>query len=241
MSYDIIGDVHGQDGKLTALLGVLGYRIKDGAYRHPEGRIALFVGDLIDRGPGQLEVVLIVRNMSEAGSGRTIMGNHEWNAIGFATEKSDGNGFLRARSVNRTKQHAAFLSQIGADTPKHRELSDWFRTLPPILDLGEIRLCHAWWNPELVDLVARNSNKDGSLSEEFLISSFNRNSGAFKAMEGITKGMEIDLPAGSSFLDHTGIERRKLGLVGGTKMPKHTAKRAWFLTMVELETRHRSP
>jgi hypothetical protein len=210
MAYDIIGDVHGQDGKLTALLAKLGYRIKDGAYRHPEGRVVLFLGDLIDRGPGQLEVINIVRNMIEAGSGRTILGNHEWNAIGFATERSDGKGFLRARSVNRTKQHVAFLDQIGVDTPRYRELAGWFKTLPPVLDLGEIRLCHAWWNPELVDLVARNSGEDGSLNEEFLYSSFEKNTEAFKAMEGITKGMELDLPDGSSFLDPTGIERTEI-------------------------------
>jgi hypothetical protein len=210
MDYDIIGDVHGQDGKLTALLAKLGYRIKDGAYRHPEGRVALFLGDLIDRGPGQIEVLNIVRNMIEAGSARTILGNHEWNAIGFATESPDGKGYLRGRSVNRTKQHAAFLEQVGIDSPRYRDLVGWFKTLPPFLDLGAIRLCHAWWNKELVDLVTSNSREDGSLSEEFLFSSFERNSEASRAMKGITNGLEIVLPEGSSFIDHTGIERRDI-------------------------------
>jgi len=63
MNYDIIADIHGQDGKMIALLAKLGYRIKDGAYRHPAGRVALFLGDLVDRGPGQIEVLNIVRNM----------------------------------------------------------------------------------------------------------------------------------------------------------------------------------
>jgi hypothetical protein len=210
MGYDIIGDIHGQNGKLTALLAKLGYRIKDGAYRHPEGRVALFLGDLIDRGPGQIEVLNIVRNMIEAGSARTILGNHEWNAIGFATESPDGKGYLRGRSANRTKQHAAFLEQVGMDSPRYKDFVGWFKTLPPVLDLGEIRLCHAWWNPELVDLVVRNSGEDGSLNEEFLYSSFEKKSEAFYAMEGITKGMELDLPDGSSFLDPTGIERKEI-------------------------------
>ena len=210
MDYDIIGDVHGQDGKLTSLLAKLGYRIKDGAYRHPEGRIALFLGDLIDRGPGQLEVINIVRNMIEAGSGRTILGNHEWNAIGFATESPDGKGYLRGRSVNRTKQHAAFLEQVGIDSPRYRDLVGWFKTLPPFLDLGAIRLCHAWWNQEFVNLVGRNSCEDGSLCEEFLSSSFDRNSEASRAMKGITSGLEVNLPEGSSFIDPTGIERKEI-------------------------------
>lgn len=210
MGYDIIGDVHGQDGKLTALLAKLGYRIKDGAYRHPEGRVALFLGDLIDRGLGQIEVLNIVRNMIEAGSARTILGNHEWNAIGFATESPDGKGYLRGRSANRTKQHAAFLEQVGIDSPRYRDLVGWFKTLPPFLDLGAIRLCHAWWNQGFVDLVTRNSCEDGSLSEEFLFSSFERNSEASKAMKGITTGLEVNLPEGSSFIDPTGIERKEI-------------------------------
>jgi hypothetical protein len=66
MDYDVIGDVHGQDGKLTALLGELGYRKRLGAYRRPKGRSAIFVGDLIDRGPGQVAVVDLVRRMEKA-------------------------------------------------------------------------------------------------------------------------------------------------------------------------------
>ncbi len=210
MACDIIGDVHGQDRKLTALLTKLGYRIKDGAYRHHEGRIALFLGDLIDRGPGQLEVLSIVRKMIEAGSARTILGNHEWNAIGFATESPDGKGYLRGRSANRTKQHAAFLEQVGMDSPRYKDLVGWFKTLPPFLDLGAIRLCHAWWNPEFVNLVGRNSCEDGSLCEEFLFSSFDRESEASIAMKGITSGLEVNLPEGSSFIDPTGIERKEI-------------------------------
>lgn len=126
MSYDIIGDVHGQNGKLTALLKKLGYRIKDGAYRHPEGRTALFLGDLIDRGSGQIEVINIVRNMIEAGSARTIMGNHELNAIGFATMSVDGQGYLRPHSKGKTEQHKEFLTQVGWETALHKELITWF-------------------------------------------------------------------------------------------------------------------
>ncbi|MEG0186401.1 MAG: metallophosphoesterase, partial [Stenotrophomonas sp.] len=80
MAHDIIGDIHGQAGKLKALLKHLGYRERMGAWRHPE-RSARFVGDLIDRGPGQLETLDIVRRMIDAGSAEAILGNHEFNAI----------------------------------------------------------------------------------------------------------------------------------------------------------------
>ena len=112
MGYDVIADVHGQDGKLKALLVKLGYRVKDGAWRHPEGRMALFLGDLVDRGPGQVEVLGIVRDMIEAGSGRSIMGNHEWNAIGFATRDPEGSG-LPASPLRKQTQGTQGIPQSG--------------------------------------------------------------------------------------------------------------------------------
>ena len=82
MNYDVIGDIHGHADALEALLGHLGYRQNGGAWRHPE-RQALFVGDFIDRGPQQRESVDLVRRMVDAGSAQAIMGNHEFNAIGW--------------------------------------------------------------------------------------------------------------------------------------------------------------
>ena len=52
---DFIGDVHGCGDKLLGLLRALGYDDHDGAFTHPD-RTAVFVGDLIDRGPQQVEV-----------------------------------------------------------------------------------------------------------------------------------------------------------------------------------------
>ena len=47
---------------------VEGQFVKNGAYRNPEGRMAMFLENMVDRGPGQVEVINIVRNMIEAGS-----------------------------------------------------------------------------------------------------------------------------------------------------------------------------
>jgi len=70
--FDIIGDVHGQFDKLIALLTHLGYRDNGGIWRHPF-RSAVFVGDLIDRGPRQLATVELVRRMVQAGSAHCVM------------------------------------------------------------------------------------------------------------------------------------------------------------------------
>ena len=76
--FDIIGDVHGCCDELEILLQRLGYRATtleakstvwgDGAYAHPAGRTAIFVGDLVDRGPRIVDTVRLVRNMIASGS-----------------------------------------------------------------------------------------------------------------------------------------------------------------------------
>ena len=65
--YDVIGDIHGQAAKLEALLCNLGYVQAGEVWVPPLGRQAIFLGDLIDRGPEQIKVVNIVRRMIEAG------------------------------------------------------------------------------------------------------------------------------------------------------------------------------
>lgn len=207
--YDVIGDVHGQFEKLVSLLQTLGYRKRDGAFRHPDGRKAVFLGDLIDRGPLQEEVLTAVRSMIEAGTAVSIMGNHEWNAIGYGTLSDDGVTPRRPRTPKKTWQHKEFLAQVGLDTPRHKAWVEWFATLPPFLNLGDIRVCHAWWSQPLIDHLAENM-VGGKLSKDFLEASFDKKSLAHAAMEPVTKGQEVTLPDGYSFFDHEGNERHEV-------------------------------
>jgi hypothetical protein len=238
MRYDVIGDIHGQAGKLKALLAKLGYQMKGGAYRHPEGRMAIFVGDLIDRGPDQVETVNIVRRMIDAGTGRSIMGNHELNAIAFMTpDPATKTEFMRPHNKKNIAQHAEFLRQVGEGSSLHDELIDWFKTLPPYLDLGDIRVVHAWWNQAYVDLVVVNQGADGRMKEEFLYAGFKEGDEAFEALEGLTKGLEIRLPNGSSFFDHGGVEREHTR----TKWWHHDATNYREVVIVPEEQMHRIP
>jgi polynucleotide kinase-phosphatase len=85
--FDIIGDVHGCADELEQLLAELGYgkvAVTDPGpgwsgtgYVHPAGRKAVFVGDLVDRGPRVLDAVRIARNMVAAGSALCVPGNHD--------------------------------------------------------------------------------------------------------------------------------------------------------------------
>ncbi len=83
--FDIIGDVHGCADELVALLARLGYGVKlEGAGEArravtsaPKGRRAVFVGDLVDRGPKSPDVVRIVHAMVAQGQAFAVIGNHD--------------------------------------------------------------------------------------------------------------------------------------------------------------------
>ncbi|MFC1665530.1 metallophosphoesterase [Pseudomonadota bacterium] len=84
MAYDIIGDIHGCYLSLVFLLEKLGYQQLDGIYKHSQRRV-IFLGDFIDRGPCQREVIDTVRPMIESETALSVMGNHEYNAITYYT------------------------------------------------------------------------------------------------------------------------------------------------------------
>src|SRR5262249_3387808 len=85
--FDLIGDVHGCTDELEALLGLLGYVVvgeqaREGVtsravYRAAEGRTAVFLGDVVDRGPRNLAALQLVANMVSAGSALCVPGNHD--------------------------------------------------------------------------------------------------------------------------------------------------------------------
>lgn len=75
--FDIIGDVHGCCDELVQLLTQLGYEKNSDGYKPPEGRKAVFVGDLVDRGPKIPETVRLVKEMVEARHALCVPGNHD--------------------------------------------------------------------------------------------------------------------------------------------------------------------
>jgi diadenosine tetraphosphatase ApaH/serine/threonine PP2A family protein phosphatase len=75
--FDIIGDVHGCIEELRELLDRLGYVAEGEGYRHPQGRRAVYVGDLVDRGPGVVPVLRTAVAMRESGVGLVVIGNHD--------------------------------------------------------------------------------------------------------------------------------------------------------------------
>ncbi len=209
--YDLIGDIHGYHEHLTALLKKLGYTMRHGLWSHPTRKV-IFLGDFVDRGKGQIETVNIVRNMTQQGHALAVMGNHEFNAVCYATPDPRNAGeFLRARTQNNVRQHAAFINAVGEGSSLHEEFTLWFKTLPLFLELDALRVVHACWHePSLNVLKEKYLDSNNCLKQEAWLHASSKGHDAFEAVEVILKGMEIKLPDGVSFLDKGGHPRRHI-------------------------------
>ncbi|WP_019890133.1 polynucleotide kinase-phosphatase [Streptomyces purpureus] len=130
--FDIIGDIHGCSSELETLLAKLGY--KDGA--HPEGRTAVFVGDLVDRGPDSPGVLRRVMGMVAAGQALCVPGNHE-NKLGR---------WLKGRNVQHTHGLAETIEQLEKESEEFRaQVGEFIDGLVShyVLDEGKLVVCHA--------------------------------------------------------------------------------------------------
>ncbi len=200
--YDVVGDVHGSAAALERLLFQMGYREVDSVFRHPQ-RQAVFVGDLIDRGPEQRRVLQIVRAMVVAGAAKAVLGNHEFNAIAYFTHHpSRPHEHLRQHTDKHIAQHAAFLQQIGNGSADHAEAIAWLTTLPLWLDLGDVRVVHACW-----DAGAIAGLESPSVTPDLMVTASTRGTDAYRWVEHLCKGPEVRLPDGTDFLDKDGNRR----------------------------------
>lgn len=148
--FDLIPDIHCHANKLKGALGDLGYRKRNGAWRHSDlARHVVFLGDFIDRGPDNKGVLDIVRSMLDAGTASAVMGNHELNAIHFHNTV-DGIP-IRDHDENNVAQHAAFLKEFPLHSAETRDAVSWMETLPLYLEFGGYRAIHACWNEDDID------------------------------------------------------------------------------------------
>ncbi|TDC33093.1 polynucleotide kinase-phosphatase [Micromonospora sp. 15K316] len=140
--FDIIGDVHGCRAELESLLVRLGWRLhRDERDRpvdatHPAGRTAVFVGDLVDRGPDSPGVLRLVMGMVAAGHAICVPGNHEQKLLRR----------LRGRDVRLTHGLAETMAQLEAEPPEFvSEVATFVDGLVShfVLDGGRLVVAHA--------------------------------------------------------------------------------------------------
>ncbi|MEU9981700.1 polynucleotide kinase-phosphatase [Streptomyces sp. NPDC050856] len=130
--FDIIGDIHGCSSELETLLAELGY--VDGS--HPDGRTAVFVGDLVDRGPDSPGVLRRVMGMVASGDALCVPGNHE-NKLGR---------WLKGKKVQQTHGLAETVEQLEKESEEFRvRVREFIDGLVShyVLDGGRLVVCHA--------------------------------------------------------------------------------------------------
>ncbi len=203
--YDIIGDIHGQHDKLTALLDKLGYIPHSSGLHHAEGRKVIFLGDYIDRGPKVREVLHTVHAMVESGDALAIMGNHEYNAICYHTPNGKG-GWLREHSEDKNRQVTATLRAFEGRENEWADWLEWMKRLPMFLDLGALRCVHACWDGHRINRLMGRSLTD----QDFLHASTTKLTPEHRAIENILKGPEIPASDGNLFRDKEGTYRHTI-------------------------------
>ena len=206
-SYDLIGDIHGQVPELERLLENLSYSKVNGVWQHTERKI-IFLGDFVDRGDYQKEVIDIVRPMIDCGHALSVMGNHEYNAIAYFTKDESGN-YLRTHDDKNIKQHKAFLDAFESNPKEYKEAIEWFKTLPLWLDIPGVNIVHACWDEKLINRII-DFQGSNLLTDELLHLSSDKSQWQYEAIETLLKGKEISLPNGRSFLDKDGNERHEI-------------------------------
>ena len=206
-SYDLVGDIHGQANELVRLLEKLSYKKVNGVWQHAERKV-IFLGDFVDRGDHQREVIDIVQPMVDSGYALSVMGNHEYNAIAYYT-KNDKGDYLRSHNDKHTKQHKAFLDAYEGDPVEKEDVIKWFKTLPLWLELPELNVIHACWDENLMNKIM-DFQGSNLLTEDLLHLSANKNNWQYEAIETLLKGKEIPLPNGHSFLDKDKNRRHEI-------------------------------
>ena len=205
--YDIIGDVHGCAHTLERLLELMGYRVQAGVWRHPQ-RKALFLGDIIDRGPRIREALHLVHGMVEAGEAQCIMGNHEFNALCWETRAPAGSGreYLREHNERHLRQIGDTLEQFAHWPQEWRDLVGWLGQLPLFLDFGLFRMVHACWDARLIQPL-REQYPDGRVDREFIEASVERGSFAAQTFDRLLRGTDMRLPHGMTMTGKDGFTR----------------------------------
>lgn len=148
--FDIIGDVHGCFDELVELLARLGYQVSDSddpdsfgySVSHPQGRRVVFLGDLVDRGPGIVPVLRLAMSMVRGGTALCVPGNHDMKLMRK----------LKGRDVQVTHGLAESMAQLGQETEGfRRRVAEFLDSLVShyVLDGGKLVVAHAGMKEEM--------------------------------------------------------------------------------------------
>ncbi|ARN75945.1 metallophosphoesterase [Oceanicoccus sagamiensis] len=210
--YDLIGDVHGCGDSLVELIEKLGYSKRNGSYEYSnqrQPRQLVFLGDILDRGPKIRESIHIIREMVDRGSAQIVMGNHEYNALGYTTLAPEGSGkdYLREHNANHTRLIQETLDQFANHPQDWRDTLAWLYEWPLFLEFEAFRVIHACWDQPLIDQFKQH-RPDGTIDKDFLIASEDFRVFEGRFMSRATRGASLLLPDNLSMTGKDGYTRR---------------------------------
>lgn len=198
---DLIGDIHGHADGLLKLLDRLGYIHG----KHPDGRKALFLGDIVNRGPENARTLSIVRSMVEDGTATALMGNHEFALIGYS--KKVRNRFLRAHNDAHNLYQANFIREFPYGSESYRNAIRFFEKMPIYFKNNDFIAVHACWSPEAARLCRPYLKSDNALKEKaYQVIGPGGDKCVGRAVEILLKGPAYRLPAG---VDYVGADGKR--------------------------------
>ena len=226
MIIDVIGDIHGYADKLVGLLLQLGYVHNGECFIPPAGHRALFIGDLIDRGSQQVATLEIVFAMLDADVADAVMGNHEYNALAFATPNPDSpTQYLRSHNEVHTRQHEAFLAELPFSSQSHQYWLQRLYEIPLWIETDYACFVHACWDVDSMAVLKPLLTDTNCLTPYGLITTAKEDTTQFDALERVLKGVETPLPDGLVMVDKEGTERTRVRV-------------RWWLDELESRTLH---
>ena len=149
--------------------------------------------------------------MLDADVADAVMGNHEYNALAFATPDPDDNSqYLRSHNEIHTRQHQAFLAETPFGSDVHQYWLQRLYELPLWLETDYACFVHACWDVDSMAILQPLLTENNCLTPHGLIATSREDSAAFDALERVLKGVETPLPNGLVMVDKEGTERTRV-------------------------------
>jgi hypothetical protein len=152
----------------------------------------------------------IVEGMLRAGAAKIVMGNHEFNALGYHTTDGKG-GYLRPHTEKNFAQHAETLRYFKKNPGAKDRAIAWFYSFPLWLDLGFARIVQAAWSLDAIRLL-----KTPYLTPETLDRASEEENPEYRAVETLLKGVQVNLSDKVAFRDKD-------------EHPRHEIRLRWWL------------
>jgi hypothetical protein len=141
-----------------------------------------------------------------------IMGNHDFNAVLWATPHPDKEGeFQRPHTKKNRDQHQTYLDEVENDPILLREMTEWLKSLPVFLEIGNANIVHACWYPTGIKTLQNSEclDENGCLTNKGWNAAADKSSPFYECIEILLKGPKENLPKGQSYPDAQGATRTR--------------------------------